>query len=254
MEAPLVKERKPMLDLGKAIAPLIFNPAKFSILWDFLDDKDALESHFQKWRFQGFNDDSSEIIEHGVDTLMPNMRDGLYNSYVREMVEVRGHYGDMLLVAAYTQLEDIVSTFFNELFLAQPKLMMVFIENYNGSLSVPLSSVIEMGKEELMSQLARENAAKACNGEIGKVCKRIKRISGCSIPQSLQNDISVLQDKRNKVVHEGVAVFSNLDEVKKSYELVYDLLILLAVSAQSHGVKVYDPVSLLNDIPFPPEE
>lgn len=237
-----------MFDLGKALTPLILNPAKFKLLWTLLDDKDAIDAHFKNWTVRSFDEKSGELVEESISKLDERSRRGTYKQYVQEISEIRSHYSDMLLVAAYTHLEDIVSTFFYELFLAQPKLLVSYIKDLQEPLTVPLTSFIENDKGELLAQLAKKNSTKACNGEIGKVCKRIKKIADCDIPKNIQLAISELQDKRNRVVHEAATLDSDLEEVEKYYGVVNEFLILLARAAQTQGITVYDPAYLITEM------
>ncbi|GEM_PF-3624705 len=238
-----------MIDLGKAIAPLVFNPSKFKLLWALLDDNDALDAHFRNWTATSYDEETDELVEVNISQLDKGSRKGTYKQYVLEIAEIRSHYSDMHLVAAYTHLEDIVSTFFNELFLAKPKLLIGYIKDLKEPLTVSLTDFIAEEKGDLLAKLAKRNAVKACNGEIEKVCGRIKKMAGCEIPKAILDDISELQKKRNRVVHEAAVLDSTLEDVQKYYEVVYNFLIILVKAAESHGVSVYDPANLITEWP-----
>ena len=238
-----------MFDLGKAVWPLLFNPAKFSLLWELLDDKDALDAHFKRWTFTSYDDTTNELIEKSVSETDKGTVSGTYKQYVQAIAEARSHYSDMLLVAAYTHLEDIVCTFFYELFLAKPQLLIRYIKDLKEPLTISLPDFIVEEKQDLLAKLAKKNATKACNGEIERVCGRINKMAGCEIPKVLQGEISELQQKRNRVVHEAAVLDSSLDDVNKYYTAVNDFLIILARAAESHGVHVYDPAYMITERP-----
>lgn len=100
-----------MFDLGKALGPLIFSPARFETLWDLLEDEGALKTHFEKWQFKSV-DDTGQLISRSVTSLDENLRSSGEKNYREEIVDARVHYGNMMLVTAYTYLEDNVIRFF----------------------------------------------------------------------------------------------------------------------------------------------
>lgn len=233
-----------MFDLGKALGPLIFSPARFETLWDLLEDEGALKTHFEKWQFKSL-DETDQIISRPVTSLDEAFRARVENNYRQEISDARIHYGNMMLVTAYTYLEDNVISFFCEVFLKKPKVMIDYIRRDGGDPSVSLSLFIEKDKEEILNQMARELASKATNGDIHKVCKRINNVSGFAIPKDLQNRVSELQKKRNNIVHEAKMIGLGREEIAKSFEVVREMLVSLAKAATSMGIDVDDPAGLL---------
>lgn len=233
-----------MFDLGKALGPLIFSPARFETLWDLLEDEGALKTHFEKWQFKSV-DDTGKLISRSVTSLGEKFRSDVEGNYRKEIIDARIHYGNMMLVNAYTYLEDNVISFFYEVFLKKPNLMISYIVRDKGDPSLSLSLFIEKDKEEILKQMARELASKATNGDISKVCKRINNVSGFSIPKDLQGRVSELQKKRNNIVHEAKMVSLAREEIANSFEIVREMLVCLARAATSMGIEVYDPAGLL---------
>ncbi len=233
-----------MFDLGKALGPLIFSPARFETLWDLLEDEGALKTHFEKWQFKSV-DETGQLISRSVTSLDESFRSRVENNYREEIVDARIHYGNMMLVTAYTYLEDNVISFFCEVFLKKPKLMIDYIVRDKGDPTVSLSLFIEEDKEEILSQMARELASKASNGDISKVCKRINNVSGFSIPKDLQDRVSELQKKRNSIVHEAKMIGLGREEIANSFDVVREMLVSLARAATSMGIEVDDPAGLL---------
>lgn len=233
-----------MFDLGKALGPLIFSPARFETLWDLLEDEGALKTHFEKWQFKSV-DDTGQLISRSVTSLDEILRSGVENNYHQEIVDARIHYGNMMLVTAYTYLEDNVISFFCEAFLKKPKLMIDYIVRDKGDPSVSLNLFIEKDKEEILNQMARELASKATNGDISKVCKRINNISGFAIPKDLQDKVSKLQKKRNNIVHEAKMIGLEREEIANTFDVVREMLVNLARAATYMGIEVDDPAGLL---------
>lgn len=236
-----------MFDLGKALAPLIFSPATFGTLCDLLEDEGALRVHFQKWQFKSLDEESNEVITRPVSSLSKTLHAHLEKNYREEIHNARLHYGTMMLVTAYTHLEDNVTTFFYEAFLKKPQLMIDYIRRGGGDLSIPLSVLFEKDKDEIINQMAREQSAKATNGDISKVCKRIKNVSGLTISIDLQNRASELQKKRNDIVHEAKIIALDREEIIDSFEIVREMLVSLARAAQSLDIDVDDPAELLRE-------
>ena len=234
-----------MFDLGKALGPLIFSPATFGTLCDLLEDDDALKVHFQKWQFKSLDEESNEIITRPVSSLSPALQERVEKNYRQEISDARLHYGTMMLVTAYTHLEDNVATFFYEAFLKKPQLMIDYIRRGGGDLTIPMNVFVEKDKDEILGQMAREQSVKATNGDISKVCKRIKNVSGFSISADLQDRASVLQKKRNDIVHEAKMMVLSREEIINSFEIVREMLVSLARAAQSLGIEIDDPGHLL---------
>jgi hypothetical protein len=233
-----------MLDLGKAVGALIFSVARFETLWDLLEDKAALKTHFDTWHFKSM-DATDQIISRPITSLNPTLITKVEGNYHQEISDARLHYGNLMLVTAYTYLEDNVASFFYEVFLKKPQVMIEYIRRDAGNLSVPLSVFIEKEKNEILSQLAREQSSKATNGDIHKVCKRIKIVSGFDVPKKLQDTVSELQKKRNDIVHEAKMLSLDRDEVANSFDIVREMLVTLARAAQSLGIDIDDPAHLL---------
>lgn len=234
-----------MFDLGKALAPLIFSPARFITLWELLEDKDAADTHFKKWQYKTFDIESERIVSGPVSSLEKDHKLRLEGNYREEISGARLHYANMMLATAYTYLEDNVATFFYEAFLARPKLMIDFIVRDQREPSISLNLLIEKDKNEILDQLAREISHKANNGDIKKVCKRIKAVSGYDIPKQLQDKISTLQKKRNRIVHEATIIELDREDITNSFDAVQELLVNLGKAANAMGVPVYDPAGLL---------
>ncbi|MBX6273954.1 hypothetical protein ISD62_03540 [Pseudomonas aeruginosa] len=235
-----------MFDLGKALAQLIFSPGRFNTLWDLLEDEDAANTHFQKWQYKTYDLVSEEVFTGPVSSLGEDQKSRVKQSYREEISTARLHYANMMLVTAYTYLEDNVATFFYEAFLAKPKLMIEFVVRDKGDSTIPLSLLIEEDKETILERMARETSPKASNGDIHKVCKRIKSVSGFDIPTQLQNKISVLQKRRNRIVHEATTIDLDREDVISSFDTVQELLVNLGKAANSMGVPVFDPAGLLD--------
>ncbi|MCO7557064.1 HEPN domain-containing protein [Metapseudomonas otitidis] len=236
-----------MFDFASLYARILMMPAEFKVAWGFMNDEEAVRVHLGKIRVEAAGVEGDGLVPE-PDGEQERLKE-LFFSYSKGELNRAGiHYGNMMLVTAYTFLEDFVASFFYEAFLVKPKAMAEYMKNDAGGSNVPLNLIVDLDKEQLLKKLALENRSKACNGSILKVCARLTKISGALISKELQDKLNGLQVARNKIVHEAVMLYVTPKEVTESCNAVEELLIILAKAAQTLGIHVADPTDLLEGL------
>lgn len=230
-----------MFDYGKYYAQLLMMSSRFEIAWALLRDKGALGRHLDDGFVMHSIEEDDELLTTPFEMVDKSKREGYLSLYHRDLEAVSDHYANMVLVTAYTYLEEYVSTLFYEAFLLKPESMIEYMDGDAKGGLVSLKEILAFDKQELLSKLARTYSAKACSGNIEKVCERIKKRTKHEIPKDLQVKLVALQNDRNEIVHEAKIKSIDVEYVMKSIDSVEALLKCVARAASKIGVKVSIP-------------
>ncbi|HHK0424582.1 TPA: hypothetical protein ACQQIU_002754 [Pseudomonas aeruginosa] len=230
-----------MFDYGKYYAQLNLMSSRFGIAWALLRDKGALGRHLDDGFVMHSIEEDDELLTTPFEMVDESKREGFLLLYHRNLEAVSEHYANMVLVTAYTYLEEYVSTLFYEAFLLRPESMIEYMDGDTKGGLVSLKEILAFDKQELLSKLARTCSAKACSGNIEKVCERIKKRTKHEIPKDLQVKLVALQNDRNEIVHEAIIKSIDLEYVMKSIDSVEALLNCVAGAASKIGIQVSNP-------------
>lgn len=227
-----------MFDIARALSQLTMAPLCFRTMWDFLEDRDAVDAHLKKWKAGRYSE--GVIVSASNSDFGGNGLDQVRGSFSKNLKDARSHYAHMMLVTAYTHLEDIVLVFLHEVFRVKPQVMIELIKKSRCDSSISLEDLIGNSKEEILERLAKQTASQLNGGGIRKVCERIKAISKTPVDEELVNRLYNLQEMRNFIVHEAREYELDKKDVEKAFEDVKELLGILRGIAIRIGVELVD--------------
>lgn len=227
-----------MFDIGQLLGPLIFNPYRFKDLWNLLEDDDAITVHHAKLVMTSFDEDGAQTHHPISDRIRSELRIA--------MKETRSHYANMMLVNAVTYLEDTILSFFKAAFEQKPQALNGYLKGDRKEAVIPLGAFLSQSKETILNEMVLTAARLASNGELSKVFKRVKQLSGYGIPECLTQECISLVEKRNRIVHEGAQLELQSSDVLKAFDSVTQVLKQLGYAARCSGVPVFDPAHLLD--------
>jgi hypothetical protein len=153
-----------------------------------------------------------------------------------------------MLVLAVTYAELIIRDFYYCLFLDQPKRMNQILSlDGKGRATVSLNEIIDAGSTcELLNRQAELAAAKI-SVRIDQVVFKIIKECKLAIDYPLAEDLRLLNERRNQIVHEGKLDDVEIEHVEKSYGQVTYLLYVLGEAAIKHDLPLVDEVGFMID-------
>lgn len=216
------------VQLRQALAPL-------DVLQSLFTDQDVVK--FLRPRLRGISHLSSAI---------PNfdLGDKYYQGEVDTAYQV---YLNQMLVLAVTYAELIVKDFYYCSFLDQPKAIneILTIEGERKA-TVTLGEVIDADSTyELLDMMAERAAAKMSKGKINDVVSKLIRDCKVACGHPIAEELRLLNERRNQIVHEGKLDDVEINDVENSYRQVTYLLYVLGEAAIKRNLPLVDEVGFM---------
>lgn len=219
--------------IHQALAPI-------DILQSLLTSPDVAQ--FLRPRLKGISYlcDTGPIRQFTVDsdTYLIGEVDIAYQVYLRQMV-----------VLASTYIELILKDFFRAFFVAKPSRMnTVLALSGKGEASIPLNEIL---KAESLDQLVLNLAMRASmikgSGEPDKIMEALIKDCKITLDRPLVDDIRLLKERRNRIVHEWNDDIVDIQQVLNSFGMILYLLYVLVLIADIYSVPYLDDVDFMRD-------
>ena len=171
------------------------------------------------------------------------------DEYFRGEVEIANKvYLSQMIVLALTYAELIVKNFHRCLFFEQPKRMNHFLSTDEKKAKVYLNEILDApSKEDLLSGLVERAANKASGRKIYEIVSALVKDCKLTLKDSIIQDLKLLNEKRNNIVHEGKVDEINIEQVLSGYGQLMHLLYILGEAAIHYNLPFIDEVGFLSD-------
>lgn len=229
-------------DVGKWRLALIFTPARFGDLENYLKNDNLIEDHVEKY----FHVFSMRNYGLSVDPVIPSV---LVNALKGSLAGSHQHYANMMIVTAAAYLESMLFDFFKNYFNHRPKSLHGYVNKGEKAGFIKVSEVVSHSSmDELIHTLAGRAAKNANDGKVAEVFSRIHKLTKQEVTRDLRVRLEELVRKRNEIAHEAKQFSIEDINVKGSYDALGELLAELAKISRSLGLPIEDPGNLVTPI------
>ncbi len=216
------------------------NRYAYTALYELISDSDFLKTYFLKKdeEFKG------KIAKDELpDEFKNNMRTLNILSKHKGIADAVITFNRQTLVVLVTIIESMIDEFFLCVFCSAPEKMYDYIQaDEEGKIKgkIDIKEVINSpSRKELLLSLAKQAASKVVQGKFKSVIKRLKELTiGEEFSKDLSDKIIVLNETRNKIVHELNDIDVQFDDVKKAFETAFELVEYLEKVAKRLGIPV----------------
>jgi hypothetical protein len=171
------------------------------------------------------------------------------DEYFRGEIEIANKvYLSQMIVLSLTYAELIVKNFYRCLYSEQPQRMnsVLLASDDKGKAKIYLNEVLEASsKDELLDRLVERAANKASSRKIDEIVSTIIKDCKLILERPVAQDLKKLNEKRNKIVHEGKLDAVEIDEVLDSYGLLMYLLYVIGEATIKYDLPFIDEVDFL---------
>ncbi len=205
------------------------NHHAYKALSELIYDKEFLESYFHKK-----DAEFKEKFSQGEKANLPEHINASFRainilSKIQGIEEAKNSFNRQTLVVLATIIESMFDEFFLCVFCKNPEKMYEYIQLGDDEKSkgkVDIKEILNSpSREELLLSLAKQAASKAMQGEFKSVVKRLKRLTiGEEFSKELLDKVILLNETRNKIVHELADIKVSFDDVEKGFDTAFELV------------------------------
>ena len=235
-------------DIGKWFGRVIFEPANYFELGNFVADKNRLRDYaLSKNWVRGVQNDDSEV------TLEEKKLEGINRQfYVDDLTDSimtsLDTLSSQMVVVAVSLIEAMIQEYCVCVFAQHPQRMHEYLEAGGKKGMVQLGILTESSsRDEAILLLSRKCADRVLEGKFEACLKRVSNISKREIDPNLIQLLLKLALARNRIVHESSGPVIKSTDVQTAFDTMRDLLEWLGNSALVNDVPIHDPGCLVLD-------
>ena len=237
-----------------------------------LSDKDAIVTHIEKTFTNVIMGDGGPTRVQHYDALTSDVKEEFHDIAWMRYTNALATYRDQLVVLVYSYVEAMIKDYFTALFMAHPVRMSKYLrESGEDAVKLFVKIVNSPGKDEFIEYVARVAAGIAtADGKnpqvlMQRIAEAGKADSATGLHKSLAQDLSMLKECRNRLVHEPNSVLGWNHRVTRGEaedeiqpEQALEIYLRLAVYLQNlcldNFVPIFDHEPTLRAVYLNPEE
>jgi hypothetical protein len=183
----------------------------FKDMYNYVHNQDAMRTYIE----------SMEVMSIGVGEVTEDIRRKFCNEAEHHIKNALEHFSSQTVVSFCTTFEASAKQFFKCLFCKYPLYMHDYIGNDNRKGTVVLRDVIKAGDYSVLLDNLTENASSvASKGKYGDIIERAAKLCKTEYDCNIRELLNILQNQRNKIVHEKYLASSELDELQRMQSIV----------------------------------
>lgn len=235
-------------DVGKWFGRVLFEPANYFELGNFVADKNRLRDYAlsRKW-VRGVQNGDSEVTLEETELEGINRQlyvDGLTDSVMTALDTL----SSQMIVVAVSLIEAMIQEYCVCVFAKHPQRMYEYLEAGGNKGMVQLGILTESSsRDEAILLLSQKCADRVLDGKFEACLKRVSKISKREIDPDLKKLLLKLALARNNIVHESSRPAIKSLDVQSAFDSMRDLLEWLGNSALINDVPIHDPACLVID-------